>query len=291
MKSFAASFGPVSAKLEAELREEVRKNGIVFFLDKEGTYTSFIDKLASSTAVPYPVCAYRGSFLDLMLAMEPHAAGTDRTPLLVHLPGFIEDAVKASPLYEMYAPGVRVRKALDTLVTEAAAGRVRPEQIESFRTQGTLTLEGADAWLTSLVADAGEGLAAQLKNMSLEAIVDDLLSAGFIAGRIQTTDDAEATWQHFARTTGLPNEWRDEYEGRKVPRARDVAFTVASWALVVEYTMDLFNRGPADPRLAKIPQLPKPVIDASRKLADHLRARHASFYESTANETEEWLPD
>ncbi|MBI1948542.1 MAG: BREX-6 system phosphatase PglZ [Deltaproteobacteria bacterium] len=292
MKSEAASMGPVSAKLEAELREEVRRNGIVFFLDKEGAYTGLIDRIAAtSEAVPYPVCTFRGSFLELMLALEHHAAGVDATPLLVHLPGFTEETVKTSPLYELRAAGVSFKRSLDTLITTAAAGRVRPEQIESFRTQGSLTLDGADAWLSALVADAGEGLTAQLRNMSLAAIVDDLLSAGFIAGRIQTTDDAEATWQHFARTTGLPDEWRDEYEGRKVPRARDVAFTVASWALVVEYTMDLFNRGPADPRLARIPQLPKSVIEACRALADHLRTRHPAFYENTANETETWLPD
>src|SRR5690348_7859180 len=100
----APALGPVSATLEAELREEVRKHGVVFFLDKESTYTDFVDQLATC-GVPYPVCAYRGSFLELLLAMEPHATGVDKTPMLVHLPGFVEDAVKASPLHEMYAAG------------------------------------------------------------------------------------------------------------------------------------------------------------------------------------------
>jgi len=289
MKRDAAGLGPVSATLEAALREEVRRLGVVFFLDKEASYTTFIDQLMAAD-MPYPVCAYRGSFLELMLALEHHATGVDKTPVLVHLPGFVEDTVKASPLYELYAAGARYRKSLDTLVTEAAAGRVRPEQIEAFRSQGNLTLEGADAWLGALVADAGEGLAAQLRNMALEAIVDDLLSQGFIATRIQTGDDADAVWQHFARATGLPDEWRDEYEGRKVPRARDVAFTVASWAMVVEYTMDLC-RAPADDRLTQIPRLPKAIIEACRTLSDHLRTRQPGFYESTANETETWLTD
>lgn len=285
----ATTFGPVSAALETELREEVRRHGVVFFLDKENTYSGFVDQLPAF-GVPYPVCAYRGSFLELLLALEHHATGVDKTPVLVHLPGFIEDAVKASPLFEMYAAGVRYRKALDTLVTDAAAGRVRPEQIASFRSQGNLTLEGADAWLSALVADTGEGLAAQLRNMSLEAVVDDLLTAGFIASRIQTGDDAEAVWHHFAKATGLPDGWRDEHEGRKVPRARDVAFTISSWALVVEYTMDL-SRPPADERLTSIPQLPKAVIETCRALAEHLRTRHPGFYESAANETETWLSD
>ena len=79
------NIGPVSAVLEAELREEVRRLGVVFFLDKEDAYRGFVDQLAAS-GVPYPVCAYRGSFLELLLALEHHATGVDKTPVLVHLP-------------------------------------------------------------------------------------------------------------------------------------------------------------------------------------------------------------
>lgn len=287
--AYATTLGPVSAALEAELREEVRKNGVVFFLDKEGAYTPFIDRLAAAGG-PYPVCGYRGSFLELLLALEGHAAGVDRTPLLVHLPGFVEDDVKASPFYEMYAAGKRHRKALDTLVSEAAHGRVRPDQIAAFRSQGPFTLEGADAWLSAVDAAGGQGLDALLRGMTLEAILDDLLSGGFIGKRIHSAEDAEEVWQHFAKATGLIEEWRETYEGRKVPRARDVAFTAVSWILIVEYTMDL-ARPPADQRLALIPELPKKVIETCRSIADYLRSRHADFYEAAANETETWIPE
>src|SRR6267143_5911561 len=107
------ALGPVSAALEAELREEVRRSGIVFFLDKEASYTAFIDGLAAA-GVPYPVRAFRGSFLDLLLSLHDQGTGVDRKPLVVHLPGFVEEDVKASPLYELYAAGTRFRKALDT---------------------------------------------------------------------------------------------------------------------------------------------------------------------------------
>lgn len=283
----AHRLGPVSAALEAELREEVRKHGIVFFLDKEGAYTPFIDRLAAAEG-PYPVRAFRGSFLELLLALEGHAAGVDRTPLLVHLPGFVEDDVKASPFYEMYVGGKRYRKALDTLVSDAAHGRVPPDQIAAFRSQGSFTLEGADAWLSAVDAAGGQGLDALLRGMTLEAILDDLLSGGFIAGRIHSAEDAEEVWQHFAKGTGLIKEWRETYEGRKVPRARDVAFTAVSWILIVEYTMDL-TRAPVDARLALIPELPKKVIETCRGIADYLRSRHAEFYAAAANETETWI--
>ena len=36
---------PVSAALEADLREHARKHGVLVWLDKEGAYTTFADRL------------------------------------------------------------------------------------------------------------------------------------------------------------------------------------------------------------------------------------------------------
>lgn len=286
----SAAIGPVSGALESELREWVRRHGVVFFLDPSGVYSSFIDQLATTTGLPYAVCLYRGSYLEVLFALENQASGVDTTPVVVHLPGFTEDTVKSSPLFEMYAAGARFRKALDTLVTDAAAGRVRPEQIESYCNQSNLTLDGADAWLTALSADAGQGLAAQLQGISLEAMFDDLLNTGFISTRLGNDAEAAAVWGHFERTLGLPTSWRDESMGTTTPRSRDVAFAAGSWALAVEYVNDL-SRAPADERLSQIPRLPKAVGAACHRVADHLRSRHSTFYETTANETESWLTD
>ena len=38
--------GPVSASLEAELREQARQHGILVWLDKEGAYNRFADRSA-----------------------------------------------------------------------------------------------------------------------------------------------------------------------------------------------------------------------------------------------------
>jgi hypothetical protein len=280
-----SGLGPVSDALEAELREHVRQHGVVFFLDREGVYTSFIERLVAMPGLPYPVFTYRGSFLELVLALEDHAANVDPSPLLVHLPGFAEADVKASPLLELYSVSVQRKKALDTLVREAAGGRARPEEIEAFRAQGGLTLEKADRWLAGLLDGTGGGVGAELRAMKVEAIVDELL-----AGRLRVSECLNEVWGHFARAIGLPETWRDANEARAVPRPRDVAFTASSWALAVEYTTDL-RRPPADPRLAGITKLPRVVIETCRGLAEHLRSRQAAFYESTANETETWLTD
>ncbi|MCC5578210.1 BREX-6 system phosphatase PglZ [Microtetraspora sp. AC03309] len=285
--------GPVSAVLEADLRSRVRQRGIVVWLDQAGIYSEFVERLQalrSAGALPYQVEAFRGSHLALMMALDGVATGTETVPLVIHLPGFSEETVRQTPLFELYAAGVRYRKALDTLVTEAASGQARPDQISSFRAQPGMTLAGADAWLSALLDGAEGGIAAQLRAMSPTAVLDDLLTGGIIAGRIGEHDTEDALWERFAAWIGLPSFWRDVTLPPSQPRAGDVAFAAASWALCVEYTDDL-RRAPANDHLASAAALPRPVIDACRDVAAHLREHHAGFYQRTADETEALLAD
>ena len=286
-------FGPISARLESDLRSSVRSNGIVVWLDLDGHYTEFVDgliELRKSERLPYQVCAWRGSHLELMLALEPLAGGVEKTPLVVHLPGFNEESIRDTPLLALYSAGVRYRKGLDRLVTEAASGQVRPERIEAFRAQGGLTLESADAWLSALLHDDQGGLAGQLRNLPPTALLDDLLSQGLVAKQLGSSQDQDAVWARLAALTGLPDQWREDSLPAGAPRAKDVAFTAASWALCVEYVDDL-TRPPIGLRLQPINALPKPLMDTCSQVAEHLRTRHADFYRSSAAETELWLAD
>ena len=287
------NLGPVSAVLEADLRDWVRKHGIVLWLDVDNHYSAFVDSLRglrASGVLPYEVQAFRGSHLELMLALETLTGGIDRPSLLIHLPGFTEEAVHASPLLGAYVAGVRYRKALPTLVTEAAAGRVRPEQIAAFLEQGVLTLDAADAWLAAILDDRDGGLSAQLRAMSLPAVIDDLLTGGFVAGQVKSPAGQDAVWDRLTAGTGLAAAWRDTCLPTGALRAEDVAFAAASWALCVEYVDDL-RRDPVDTRLHGIRELPRLVRDACRELAGHLRDRQPGFYQRTADETEAWLTE
>jgi hypothetical protein len=291
--SAVAVVGSVSACLEADLRAWVRRHGLVVWLDQAGHYNEFVDRLVAihdSVALPYGVHAFRGSYLSLMLAFDGVAAGTEKVPLVVHLPGFTEETVRSTPLFELYAAGTRYRKALDTLVTEAAAGLVRPDQIASFKEQPGMTLAGADAWLDAHLDHIGGGVAGQLRAMKLTAVFDDLLGAGFVAGRIEQFDDENILWERLAVEIGLPSDWRDAMLPPTRARGEDVAFVAASWALCVEYVHDL-RRAPVNAHLVAAVDLPRPVIDTCRSAAAHLRERHASFYQRTADETEAVLAD
>ncbi len=283
---------PVSDVLEAELRAQAQRHGIVAWLDLDGAYTGFADALAERAArgeLPYAVRRFRGSHLELMLQLEGLEDGADMSPLVLHLPGWKEDTLRTTPLLELYAPGVRYRRKLDTLLVEAAAGRVPPERTQARVAEGVTSLADADAWLAKeLDVTMGGGPEAHLATLGLPALVDDLLRGGFVAGRVRheraMTDAIQA---RVAAVAGLPATWM---EGLQARTPDDLATAIAGWALAVEYVDDL-RRPPVDPRLARATGLPRAVVQACTELARHLRSQHATFYARTADETEARLAD
>ncbi|MBK7779172.1 MAG: hypothetical protein IPI43_34515 [Sandaracinaceae bacterium] len=151
-------------------------------------------------------------------------------------------------------------------------------------------MAGADAWLSAQLSRVEGGIGAQLDAMEPSALLDDLLSAGFFAGRVADAADQAVLLERLAAWTGLPAAWRATTLPTANVSAPDVAFAVASWALCVEYVDDL-RRAPVSSLLGDAAALPRPVIDTCRALAQHLRARHATFYQRTADETEALLSD
>ncbi len=289
---------PVSAALSEDVATYVRRHTVAVWLDVHGHFDGFVDRLATTSAqdgAGYAVRAYRGSFLELMLGLDGVADDAGESRLLVHLPGFTEETVKATPLYELYLAGARYRKGLAKAVTDAAAGRVRPEVLTRFLETEGLTLDMADAWLAEQLAGPGTGLAAQLQPMALGALVDDLRGApgasGYVSGRLTGGGgtDADAVWEVLAARCGVPDAWRAQVLMGRWPAApADVAFAVTSWALAVEFVTDL-EGSPRTPALAPVQALPEAVRKACCALAVDLRTRDAAYYTRTADETEDWL--
>ena len=123
------------------------------WLDKDGSYTAYVDTLVERhTRGEFfaPVVPFRGSYLDMMLALAPYGNGLDPEPLLIHMPGHTEESIRKTPMLELYAAGFRFRKALTTLIREAASGRVNPAEIERYLASGPAHLEAAEAWLAQV---------------------------------------------------------------------------------------------------------------------------------------------
>jgi len=288
--------GPVSASLEAELRELARQHGIVVWLDNEGAYTGFADRLRArgvTDAFPIPVRCLRGSYLELMLGLEDLEDGVAMTPLVVHVPGHTEDSIAETPLFEIYRAGRRYRRALPTLIREAALGRATPEGIERFLAGDAVTLEGADAWLAEQEQAPQAGDGPDLSALGAEALFDALAAGGTLATQLDQPAVVRAIWRRAGALLGVDEAWEAPWDGTdavvrvgsSIERAQAVADSIAGWALCVEFVHDL-RRLPMDERLAPLKALPRPAVLACQKLAGHLRARHPVLYVGIADDHE-----
>jgi hypothetical protein len=276
--------GPVSQALEADLREQARQHGILVWLDKEGAYTAFADALgarADGGEFAIPVRRFRGSYLELMLGLEGVADGVTRTPLIVHVPGHTEETIAQTPLFEIYRAGHRHRRALATVVREAALGLATPDATEAFLA-GEVTIAAADAWLAGL-RDARDGNEPDLSPLSPEALFDALLPAGSLAAEAGDPALARSVRRRAAAALGTDESWWRERA--RTEAASDLATPLAGWALCVEFVHDL-RRAPHDERLGVLKALPRPAVVACQKLAAHLRKRHPDVYARIADEYE-----
>ncbi len=120
------------------------------WLDKDKHYSTYVDELVERHARGEffaPVVAFRGTYLEMLLALESYNNREDPDRLLIHMPGHTEESIRKTPVLELYHAGYRYRKALDTLIREATTGRVSPAEIEHYFSSGVSDLAAAEQWL------------------------------------------------------------------------------------------------------------------------------------------------
>jgi hypothetical protein len=212
-----SALGPISSALEAELRQRVQQNGIVIWLDRDGHYSPLVDQLQAlreDGVLPYAVHGFRGSHLALMLDLDAVAAGSDPPRLMIHLPGFTEDTVTQTPVLGLYRSGTRFRKALGTLIREAAAGQVPGEAIEAFVATEPETLAMADAWLQAQLQADGGGLYEQVRSTPVVEVVEQLLSDGALCRQLTSADARDQFLRAMEAVIALPPIWEQQVMNR-----------------------------------------------------------------------------
>ena len=300
MTTLGRAAGLVAAALEQVLLSELRRHGTVVWLDGAGAFVRFVDGLqarAKAGGFPFPVVAYRGSFLELLLELEPFGSGLDQAPLLIHMPGYTEETIRKTPVLELYESGVRFRRAPETLVREVAAGKVAPEALERFLAEGVPTLEVADEWLTSQLDNSREGLARNLDSLGPRTVLDQALSAlgsgeTFLKKQVATSAEQEVLQAYLSRQTGLDTAWIAFYRQAGGEGTRDELAELLSawigWLLAVEYVHDL-AREPKLAQLAPLKSLSPPLVKSCVGLVEHLREKHQDAYATLADEVEQHL--
>lgn len=286
----SAKLGPVSQALEAEMRELARQRGLLIWLDNDGVYNGFVDGLIERQGrggFPYPVVAFRGSFLETMLALDGLLDAVDMRPLILHLPGYTEQQVAETPLYELYRAGRTTRRPLTSVTRDAAVGRVAPAAIATMEAAGLRDLEAADTWLAGQLSGETDGGTLPPLALSAISLFDDLVRGGEVAQRWQSFDfHRSSLMKHVERVLGLDASFADGF-GFDAQQARvdQLAFLLSSFALCVEFVHDL-TRPPRDARLVPLKGLPKALVETACTLAEHLRTQHPTQYERDADELE-----
>lgn len=280
--------GPVSAALEAELREAVRKRGTVVWRDPEAAYTRFAADLAARHAageIAFPVVGFRGSFLEMLFELEPYGGGLDRQPLLIHLPGFDEKAIRKTPLLELARiSGPELEKSLESLIRKAANGRFPPAEVERFLATRP-SLEQADAWVTSAITKTTLGLAATLEQIG-ETLVFEALGQpkSTLAQQVTAPAEVEILTQYLHNRTGIDEEWLVLVDARSVDRTFEtVRRALEAWLLWVEYVHDL-QRPPYRQELQRLRALPPLLVQTCQSWVIQLRAKRGDVYEPLAIE-------
>lgn len=281
----------LSAHLEREIDLLVREKALIVWLDAEGTYSGFIDELAKSWRFSAPIIAFRGSWLQLLTDLDSHEDGAHPEALVLHLPGFNRDTVRATPALELYRAGHRYERALPTLIKEAADGLATPEQVDSLLAEPGLTFERAESWLRALSGGIGSDIERWLESVTLEWLLEALVRRPREIPAT-TPDDFRAIIDHLARHTGLRNEFVRLVIGPERPTTiADVADICAAWLLAVEYVNDL-GQPPRMPDLAPLRALPEAVRRRCVGLVRDFRERLPDEYERHADRTEVLLaPD
>lgn len=295
---------PVSAVLEQEVLSHAFRRGLTLWLDRDGHYNSLADRLVAryrSRDLGIPVVAFRGSWLEMMLAMENLGGRHTNDALLVHLPGHTEDSLEETPALELWAAGEPFRRSLDKLVRDAAASHVAPGEIEAFVAAPGLSLESADVWLAARMTRRRRGLGEALDTLSVEQVTRELLvSDTMLRDRVAEPEDVGALSDFLECQLGMEPSWGDAFAGARhrgfgeaptVPRALTaLSEALEGWLLCVEYVHDL-RRPPHMPSLQPLTGLPRPLVDRCLALVAALRTEQPDRYVEIADRVEPYLED
>lgn len=279
----------LAAALEKQVTTRLRERGLVVWLDKDGHYSAFVDRLSERGDFFAPIVAFRGSFLETLLALESLGDGLDPTPLLIHVPGHNDVTIRKTPLLEAYKAGTRYERAFDTLIREVAAGRVPPEETESFLTRGENTLDEAERWLEGF-GPGGTGFETYLNGLPPDWVLDGLVrSPSDLTARIVGEAERESLRAYLGRHTGLSSEFQ-QFFLHEVPLRTVRSLTEAwmGWLLAVEYVNDL-TRAPHMAELRSLAGLSAPLRKNSLELVAKLRKQFPDEYREYAMQTEALL--
>ncbi len=286
--------GPITSALEEEIKQKLRKRGVVIWLDKHNVYSDYVDSLIERYQQKdflFPAVAFRGSFLEMMFALEPYGNGVDMEQILIHMPGHTEDTVRNTPLLEFYAAGSKYKRSLETLVRETASGMVEPDKIDRFIADEMTGPDSADAWLEQESARTRESLSGYLDGLAGEWLMDGLFGEDQkLKNQFPDKEAIKVLTAHLYRKTGMDKAFILFFIGNEKPAFSNISECFAAWLMCVEYVHDL-TTAPHTGALKPLTSLSKQLKKTCLKLIADFRSRLPETYAAYAMIAEVRLQD
>jgi PglZ domain len=286
--------GIIAEHIQRKLEKDIREKGLLIWLDKENEFTPFVDSLIQNRGegnFPYDVYAFRGSFLQFMIESKEILSGKIVPKCLIHMPRFNEQEIRETPLLEAYKAGQRWRVSLETMIKEAAQGRLTQEQTEFLLEKKNLTLSLAEEYISQ-----EERIPQEIKSL-LQKYGED----GFVLNFLYDPEriynelcvDAHQCFRlltgYFETLVGLDEEWRRDWNPDVLEydytRPENQADLLISYLMAMEFVHDL-KENPQSPRLTRLLEKSKLLFQKSSTILKELRERQPLSYIDWAQKVE-----
>ena len=228
----------------------------------------------------YPLYMFEGSFLEVMLAAKEPLSKKNPVPCVIYLPGFTEEDLRDTPLFEACKAGRAWSISLERVVREAGEGLLRSDQIDYI-----LSRDGLDAAIAESLASGMTARSPELE-AAIGAYGEDGLIVAFLEGRLDAKVRLSALRDHFDRVFGCTDAWMNEWTGNAdEASAREVAWALGAYLLCVEYACDLVVPPPSD-RLLALTRKDKEYRARSARIMRALRQSKPELYIDLVEKTE-----
>lgn len=284
--------GVIGDHIKKKLERDLRSGGLLVWLDKEKNFTELADVWIEQKVEGrffYDIFAFRGSFLELMVQSRELLSGRESPKCVIHMPGFNEQEIRKTPAFEAYKAGRRWRISLETMIREAAQGRLSEAQIDFLLSKKGLTLAEADEYIAG-----EEDIPPEIKGLLQKYGEDGLIPAflrnpAVVSGELRLEANAcyEKLEAYFGRLVGLDARWRADWNPNQGDAwlPEDQADLLAAYLMAMEFTHDLRDV-PKSERLARLKEKPKEYAVKSSALLHEIRERDPELYKKWAEQIE-----
>jgi len=284
--------GVIAEHIRKKLEQDLRTKGLLVWLDKEDAFTPLVDtwiEQKKEGLFHYDIFAFRGSFLELMVKSRDVLSQKEMPKCVIHMPGFNEQEIKATPVLEAYKAGRRWRVSLETMIREAAQGRLTEDQTQFLLSKEGLTLSQAEEFFSN-----EEDIPQEIKGL-LRKYGENGFIFEFIKNPARINEDLCLTPEkrfplllaYFDRLVGLDEQWQQDWNQNQVDytHPNDQADLLAGYLMAMEFVHDL-KTNPNSDRLKRLKKKQKEYAKKSTALLQELRENDPKLYMKWAEQAE-----